>query len=235
MTIPSVICRYCRRVPGVGPIVVKPPATPFDQVYAVGPDAVLVPTFGMFVPGYFLVVSTRHVLSFSEYEGSALDALSAFVSSTISELSPIFGEYLVFEHGPSAVEAASHGGCISHAHLHLIPVAAEVESPLLEELAWEPIAALRDLATLDGAAYALCALRNNYYVSESSTPGSQWIRRKIVEWMKLPKDWNWATYAGEAELATTLKRLVTFRLSIHTSAMGSKDEHESGGTEEADE
>jgi hypothetical protein len=124
-----------------------------------------------------------------------------------AELSTMFGEYVVFEHGPSKTEAASHGACISHAHLHLLPRADEFSEKLMTSLKWEPLESLGALHHVDGAPYALCGFGGKFYVTEDSTPAPQWIRKRLVEWLRLDVDWNWAAYAGDDELASTLRVL----------------------------
>jgi diadenosine tetraphosphate (Ap4A) HIT family hydrolase len=200
-------CRYCKRIPGVGETLIKAPATPFDQVLSIGPGVVVVPTVGMILPGYFLVVSAKHALSFAELDSAALKATQLFVDSITSELSKTFGDYLVFEHGPNASEASSHGACIAHAHLHLIPAGTRLKSAVLSALRWTSIEGLEALPDGDLGSYALCGVNGAYYVSESSTPGSQWIRRRVVEWLGLSVSWDWTSYPGSEELQETFRAL----------------------------
>ena len=52
----------------------------------------------------------------------------------------------------------------------------------------------------------MCGLDGRYYVANSPLP-SQWIRRKVVEWLALDAHWDWGAYFGEDELNATLARL----------------------------
>ena len=198
-------CPYCRGVPGVGPRPVKPAAKPFDQVLGVGPQVVLTPTVGTFMPGYLLLVTTDHMANFGEMGESRLRVLEPFISTLTGQLAGLFGDYLVFEHGASPEQAVSRGSCVSHAHLHLMP-AAKASDSLLAALPWEPLTTLPELARFRESGYAMCGIAGRYYVANAPLP-SQWIRRKVVEWLALETHWDWGAYFGEDELHTTLEKL----------------------------
>jgi hypothetical protein len=73
--------------------------SPFDRILAKGPGLCLLPALGMLVPGYFLAITTEHIFAFSELSRPQLDTTETWLDSVISQLAPLFGEYLLFEHG----------------------------------------------------------------------------------------------------------------------------------------
>jgi diadenosine tetraphosphate (Ap4A) HIT family hydrolase len=200
-------CPYCRNIPGVGAFPLKSAATEFDQLLNIGPGVVIAPTVGMFIPGYLLLITTRHVVSFSQLDEEQLSNVERFVGLSTRQLSGLFDEYLVFEHGAVSCGRSLHGACVSHAHLHLIPAARRVERALSSVVSWEPITGLADVIRLRESGYLMYGTQGRYYVSRYVPTSGQWIRRRVFEWLALETHWDWAAYSGRQELMMTLDRL----------------------------
>jgi diadenosine tetraphosphate (Ap4A) HIT family hydrolase len=86
---------------------------------------VLMPDISPIVPGHMLIVTKDHYLSFStipEYIWQELDILKKLALNILAEYQyrPFF-----FEHGDSS-GLCQVGGCISHAHLHVIPTRVDI-------------------------------------------------------------------------------------------------------------
>lgn len=200
-------CPYCRGIPGVG---VSPPAkprTPFDQVLYKAPEIVLTPALGMLVPGMFLIISRSHRYSFASFGEKSLTDIDSHIQRIINWLQPIFGEYLIFEHGASSTQTESHGGCIMHAHLHLFPTARETAAKVLEALSWEMLESISQLSDVGDIPYALLGLNKQYFLSKSVSLPSQWIRKVVAESLGTSKHWDWGAYFGSDELKETIAML----------------------------
>lgn len=209
-------CPLCSRV------VEQRSASPFDQVLADGDHSLVVPALGMFVPGYLLVVSKEHVGSFALLGSEALDGVNSMIASAEQLLSPRFGEYIRFEHGQGPDPTMRAGGCIDHAHIHLLPVEHAVTVHLLTSLEWSPFQEFRDLATLDKTSYAYLGVENRHYRTIEVSLPSQWFRHQVGQ--ALAKDtWDWAAYAGSRELTETLTYLQSTELPAPFNSISAKD------------
>ena len=76
--------------------------------------------------------------------------------------------------------------------------AARVGSQLLDALPWTPLSTLTELERFREEGYALCGLGGRYYAANVPLP-SQWIRRRVVEWMELDAHWDWGAYNATLE------------------------------------
>jgi hypothetical protein len=202
------ICSYCINIPGVGP---SPPSVPenlFNRPIGEGANVVIVPALGMLVPGSFLAISKEHIFSFAHFSRMELESLEAYMRLLTSSLEPLFGEYLIFEHGASELEThVPHGGCITHAHFHLFPVADKAGDWIRKLLPFESLPNLASIANNTHHTYALLGIKNNYYISKSPSLPSQWIRRVIVDCLGISNHWDWGVEFGLDELNITLFRL----------------------------
>lgn len=215
-------CRFCAKLcPGDD----LPPEvrSPFDQVLEVGPDAIVVPTLGMLTPGYLLVVSEEHERSFSHWTASALHSLEAYLRELTRRLAPLFGEYLIFEHGPADSPILGSGACIDHAHFHLIPTANDLAAHVMAAFRWTPLADLSELRKHRGKPYALASLRGSHHVVVVDDLPTQWIRRLLAERLGTPGRWDWKRHSGLAELQTTIDRLRRQRIITQPPAWAQRD------------
>jgi diadenosine tetraphosphate (Ap4A) HIT family hydrolase len=201
------ICPFCQGIPGVGPTPVSTPKTPFDVILYETREVVLAPALGMIVPGSLLVISKDHLNSFANFGSQALAELHTDVNRIIQWLQPIFGEYLVFEHGASATQTYPHGGCIIHAHFHLFPTAKETGPMILDAFSWQELKTLAELSNAKDCSYCLLRLAEHYYFSDSPNLPSQWIRRIVVSSITTDRHWDWGVDFGQEELQETLDRL----------------------------
>jgi diadenosine tetraphosphate (Ap4A) HIT family hydrolase len=200
-------CPYCSNIP-LGTAVAPPrPATPFDQVLVRHPRVVVTPTLGMLTPGYLLAITTEHLSSFGclGEEELAQDVMPS-VNKVLSDLRPVFGSYLIFEHGSSEV-APFQGGCLTHAHLHLIPYPEHAVGVLMDALPWEPLSSMVALATECGSEYAYLSFGGaSWLCREPGLPG-QWIRRIVAPPIGSGDEWDWGVFPGTQHLGDTIRRL----------------------------
>lgn len=203
----SEICPYCRGIPKVGDDPVSIPRTPFDEVLYETAQFVLVPTLGMIVPGCFLIISKKHLDSFACMESQTLSNIERQLKKIINWLEPIFGEYLIFEHGGLASQNKPHGGCITHAHFHLFPTAKETGLIVQRSLSWKSIDLFSNLSGFRDSSYAFLGLNRKYYVHKTPNLPSQWIRRIVVDSLNISKHWDWGVEFGYEELEITLAKI----------------------------
>jgi diadenosine tetraphosphate (Ap4A) HIT family hydrolase len=211
----NVRCTYCENIPGVGqkPRTVAPNL--FEQPISETAKAVIVPDLGMLVPGCFLAVSKQHVFSYAHFDGDALDELDLYLQRAVDQLATVFGDYFIFEHGASEqMQNLPYGGCITHAHFHLSPVAKEVGARILNTLAFEKLPSLAAIASESNNSYALLGLKGSYFLARNPKLPGQWIRRIVVDSLGLSRHWDWGVESGDRELEVTLSMLEGHRLDI---------------------
>ena len=91
-----------------------------------------VPTIGPIgIEGYLLLCSKEHYIGIGGVPEEHRSELEDVLKMTRDLLSDFYGsEVLVFEHGPR-VGCHKGGGCLDHAHLHIVPVSVNLMEPLV--------------------------------------------------------------------------------------------------------
>lgn len=181
------------------------PKTAFDiSVPLDDTEVSLKPALGMLMPGYLLTVTNDHMTSFANMDRGKLAEIDESLTKTERELESIFSSYYRLEHGSDNVTFCGSGGCIDHAHQHLVPADEDVGEYISKQLAWERLDTFEDLTDFKGKPYIYLGRQGvHYVVSEPELPG-QWGRRQIGKVREI-EHWDWAAYSGDIELALTLK------------------------------
>lgn len=201
-------CPYCEGIPSVGPRAPRSPSSTFNTVLASGPGVVLTPTVGMLVPGYLLAVTTNHLDSVAALGSRTLSELDQWITGLLEVLAPVFGNYMVFEHGSGGRRTdAGSGACIVHGHLHLIPDSGTASRTVLTELSPQPIDALADAAAFASMNYALVRTAGQWSVRADVDLPGQWVRRQVAASISRAAEYDWAVFSGESQLHETLEAL----------------------------
>lgn len=162
----------------------------------------VVPDLGPLCPGHLLAASRRHVLSMAELGEAKLGDLARTLTRLTGALSPHFGDYFWFEHG-TPPGTGGHGACIDHAHIHMLPMEAQMYDRLMHALPWQPISRFEDLARFQHVGYAYLGIKGSHYVFPAPEIGSQWIRREVGAVLGRD-DWDWALTHGHPNLLATV-------------------------------
>lgn len=198
-------CNLCAGIDLHGHLGRPPSGSDFDRVLERGPGVVLTPTVGMLMAGYLLVVTQAHVLSFGALGSEYLhQELSPWLRGVIERITPVFGEYIVFEHG-SASEDERHGGCVVHAHLHLIPGGRALRDDLLVDTRWIPVTGLGDCSDVASRGYAFMSDGSRAWMIVAPGFPGQWIRRAAARQAGCPDAWDWGVFRGDKQLNRTLQ------------------------------
>lgn len=194
-------CIFCEVLPN--------PRSAFDVSQPIGNGNVsIMPTLGMLLPGYLLAVSREHITSFAQLSSDRLQEVDGSLANIDTQLSPLFGDYFRCESGSDNVaQFCGSGGCIDHAHQHLVP-AADVGTHILKALPWEQMDAYEDIAAYRGKPYIYLGKAGlHYIVPEPNLPG-QWMRRQLADIRNL-RSWDYALDPGLNNLNETLTKLKT--------------------------
>ena len=178
----------------------------------------VIPTIGQLFKFSLLIIPKKHVETLSDLSETKLVELEK-VYSQISFALSSYGSVVAFEHGGRAIYG---GGCgIYHAHLHLVPLPQKTSTSSFLEDPEQHNSLIEAFKNVKSSKEYLLAIDNDssivtldlsYGIKKSKYP-SQYFRRKLSEYFKLSKPWDWRKYI------TPEKELLE---SIHSSTIPRK-------------
>jgi len=161
----------------------------------------------MGIEGYLLIVSQEHYEGSGELPPEYYSELDDLIELTRARLFEIYGQNsTVFEHGPR-VGTCGWGGCIDHAHFHVVPgvnITAPFAINLLDRLEStnhfyrvdrvEGFKRAADISERGRTSYVMLEpAGGTRFLAEVNFPGeSQWLRKLVANSIRSEK-WNWRT------------------------------------------
>lgn len=171
-------------------------------------DFVVLPALGAFVEGYLLLCSRAHEPSIASLDSERLRRFELLLGFVERVLAQEYSRPWIFEHGMTA-GSGSAGGCIDHAHLHLLPGNLRLEECIrglgnVEELRdWSALGRWRDRPYI-----LLRGPETKPMICEApSGLPSQFLRRHAAESLGIGDEWNWAINSHESNIMLTKARL----------------------------
>lgn len=175
---------------------------------------VVFPTIGQLMKYYLLILPKQHIESMAQLDDDGIESLIDILKKTKEKLSA-YGKVVAFEHGAHKETGGSCG--IYHAHIHMIslPTELDLSSFFHPESFINKYNDLNDcysnlkkssqyLMTMN-ADNSLCAVDTTNNPFQYS---SQFFRKKIVEYYKLDKSWDWREYQiPEEKLIQTIEEI----------------------------
>lgn len=176
------------------------------RIVAATENFIALPSISPLVAGHILVLPRLHVTGLLQVP-SMLDELVTLVSSLRSHLEQEFGPTVIFEHG---VGRGHNGGCgVDHAHLHILPLAAQATA----EAAARVAAAFGQATSGSFAQLAVNYDAESSYILFGSSVMSLDLRltdnipsqfiRKVIAGAIGKRQWNWREYFGWDEFVAT--------------------------------
>jgi diadenosine tetraphosphate (Ap4A) HIT family hydrolase len=159
--------------------------------------------------GHVLVCPRVHHLSAAQSLQDPQSRFLDFLSPFLEKYRQVFGDYVALEHG--STESMAGSACISHAHVHLLPMQLEpiVSRMLRDGLELEPIGSWADLASLadDNAPYFLAADRHRLLVARRPPRmPNQYFRLVIGAALGIPpEECDWAVIIRRQIFDETMK------------------------------
>lgn len=92
------------------------------------PHFVMIADISPLVVGHVIIIPRAHILSFGSIPQEFLAELSEFILKASEKLAAHAFPPVVLEHGSDSL--SDTGGCVAHAHLHLVPAPLDMRSPL---------------------------------------------------------------------------------------------------------
>jgi ATP adenylyltransferase len=212
------VCRFC----GVGARSQKD--NPWDEPLFESAHFSVVPSLGSLVEGWLLVLPKQHLISAAQFPPLLLDELWAVVSIAREVLHKHYGPVWLFEHGPAS-EKREVGCSVDHAHVHLVPIAADIIEAAGEFLPPELS------FTHSGFEYcqASCREGKDYLfvqspwletksVAASSGLGSQIFRKAVAQSLGRRDQFDWRTNPNIENALRTIERVRADFEDISSSA-----------------
>ncbi|MFD9865677.1 HIT family protein [Streptomyces niveus] len=209
---------FCEEITGA-------PGNTFSLVYEGDPASRVLletPRFRLIIDmsplcvGHLLLLPVEHYLSFAELIGEHGEELTAILTEIGSLYRHTFEQLTVLEHGSSA--AMESGACISHAHLHMLPVDGHDINSLItaDELPSTTLTEIGELASFGGEPYFLCGHEGKYRVFDGRRPiRSQYLRSVAGRLLGIPDPlWDYALVVRKDLLRETMARTSSWRATL---------------------
>ena len=170
---------------------------------------VVVPTIGMIIPGWLLILTKHHIPNMASIPLSWYDEMNELLQKAKTIVSSCFAPPYVFEHGAAPQQHQTSGSCVNHAHLHLIPSIhpVAIEKDILRACNFVPV---HGLAALRGEPFAKTGYlyyvntAGQTYAGPAADVPSQLIRRIVAAHAQKSDQWNWAMFPEKDNILLTL-------------------------------
>lgn len=171
----------------------------------------VIPTLGAFVEGYVMVVSKDHYDCVGKLPPEQIRELEQVVEEMERRIRSRYGTQTVcFEHG-SVSCTNRFGGCINHAHLHIVPCGASLVYQVREyDLTLTPITALDALAEYgrDGRPYLYFRdVDAQQYLITGLCVISQFFRMLLARHHGVGEYWDWRQNLYMENIPRTIEAL----------------------------
>jgi diadenosine tetraphosphate (Ap4A) HIT family hydrolase len=171
------------------------PSNPEDEIIDESENFYAKAALGHFVFGYTLIISKEHFHSFAYLPEHLFPELEAFRDHVLDKLHNLCQHPItMMEHG--AMNRCRRGGsCIDHAHLHLMPLAADLYPVLSERFSFDQLGSMSELQRLKDAQtpylyYQREGIRGHAVKLAQDVP-SQLLRRIACQVLGQPDLWDW--------------------------------------------
>jgi len=177
---------------------------PCDRPILRTPNFIVAPSVGALVPGWMLVVSTKHYISAGALPHELLAELRGTINTVAAAMRQTSRTAAIFEHGP-ARENTVVGCGIDHCHVHVVPLEFDLYSAagqLSKEtgISWEPAADITSTKAYHEGGHPYLYIQQNDVgkIGTSSNPPSQFFRRVIASRQGRPEEFDWRRHDAVA-------------------------------------
>src|SRR5579863_1773069 len=171
------------------------PSNPEDEIIDESENFYAKAALGHFTFGYTLIISKEHFPSFAYLPAQLFFELEAFKDNVLDKLHNICQHPIsIMEHG--AMNRCQRGGsCIDHAHLHLMPLAADLYPVLSKRFSFGELRSISDLRRFKDAQIPYLYYQREGFQSHgvelSQDVASQLLRRIACQVLGQPELWDW--------------------------------------------
>lgn len=164
-----------------------------DSFIYVSDNFFLIPGPGSIVPGYLILITNDHYTKFSDLNTEMLNEAENIYKKVMNlSIFDSEGKYILFEHGSG--EDFNGSACITHAHVHLMPVKNfdNLRANLKKNYPEKMLLNFESLSNIKSKEpYIFISDGNKNYYYETPIIESQYLRKLIsVQW-GVPDKWDW--------------------------------------------
>jgi diadenosine tetraphosphate (Ap4A) HIT family hydrolase len=174
---------------------ISSPSNPEDEIIDESEHFYAKAALGHFVFGYTLIISKEHLVSFAYLPEHLFPELEAFRDNVLDKLHNICQHPItIMEHG--AFSRGQRGGaCIDHAHLHLLPLPADLYPILSERFSFGELESISEVRRFKDAQISYLYYQREGLSSRgvelSQDVPSQLLRRIACQALGEPDLWDW--------------------------------------------
>lgn len=172
---------------------------------------VVIPTLGSFVEGYVMVLSKAHYDCAGQIPADQMAELTQLLEMMKNRIRQCYHtDTVCFEHG-SVSCTNRFGGCINHAHIHIVPCPNSLMGEIaLYDLQTEKIDSLEDLQGYGqrGEPYLYFEDTDQQkYLITGDNVVSQFFRKLLAQQHGVDEKWDWRTDLCMENVQKTCQRL----------------------------
>jgi diadenosine tetraphosphate (Ap4A) HIT family hydrolase len=191
---------------------------PSERIISQGKTISLLADMSPLTLGHLLLISNRHYISFGQVVSDYPDAVISALAEIFPRYQASFGEPVVMEHGSTSGMAGS--ACITHAHLHLLPLPFDQVHALMTQdgLSWTALDSIADLDQFGRAdlPYFYCgdvATHKVYGVAQKRP--RQYLRSVAGRLLSIDDpEWDYAVIVRKYLLRATLEKTADWRIPL---------------------
>jgi diadenosine tetraphosphate (Ap4A) HIT family hydrolase len=181
---------------------------PSERIISRSENLTLLADMSPLCVGHLLLVPNTHYLSFADVVEDHCAEVEHALNCLFGHYTKIFGEPVILEHGSSP--EMDHVACISHAHLHVLPLEWEAvhEAMSGDGLYWTELNGVEALAKFGdgGPAYFYCADRSRFHLYDARRDlRRQYLRSVAGRILGIPDpEWDYAVVIRKDILRVTM-------------------------------
>lgn len=172
---------------------------------------VVIPTLGSFVEGYVMVLSREHFDCVGKIPPEQLPELKALLEAMKKQVKLCYNtDTVCFEHG-SVSCTNRFGGCINHAHIHIVPCCNSLVDEIGQyELQTQQIGSIEDLQEYGQRCEPYLYFQDTddrEYLITGDNVVSQFFRKLLAQQHDVAEKWDWRSDLCMDNLQKTCERL----------------------------
>jgi ATP adenylyltransferase len=195
----------------------------FNQALLESSHFKVLPSLGSLVEGWLLIVPKKHFICFGALESPNLyQELDELVAEVCSIVEREFGDYIIFEHGPSQLNSVV--GCgVDHAHLHIVPMTVDLmlESKRhISNCVWNKAEGIESTRAFFNRNENYLFIQDNdrsCFIATAPQIPSQTFRKIIAEKLGISNKYDWKKYPFLSNIERTITRVAHSRSELNVT------------------
>jgi ATP adenylyltransferase len=180
----------------------------WNQVLHETAHFVVLPTLGMLVEGWLLIVPKKEHLNFGQLSSVEIEDYRQLTDYLHEFYRACYSEPVVFEHGP-AMARTSVGCGVDYAHRHIVPLDFSLIGWAKELVKENWVCApdsdtIQELAAM-GVSYLHIRESGFDWIAVGENIGSQVLRKVIAVATSQSEKWDWKQYHFESNIESTIQ------------------------------